>query len=186
MVTRGGVCLAHLCVMVVVLVRLQLGLTVRGVSVYSETSFFSPCCRRVSELVVMARGVLQRRGVEDSRLWLLRGGAATSLSTKCSLLGVSSSSVDQSTVRHIPVPRSSVTSYSEDDIGIPGIRGNEENLTSPWSSSKVENSYVVPKIIKSELAECAGFGGRAKLILAICKLGFEIDLVIQTVSRETG
>ncbi|CAG7867150.1 unnamed protein product [Brassica rapa] len=82
MVTRGGVCLAHLCVMVVVLVRLQLGLTVRGVD-----EFFSPCCRRVSELVVMARGVLQRRGVEDSRLWLLRGGAATSLSTKCSLLG---------------------------------------------------------------------------------------------------
>ncbi|KAG5403934.1 hypothetical protein IGI04_010053 [Brassica rapa subsp. trilocularis] len=173
MVTRGGVCLAHLCVTVVVLVRLQLGLTVRGVfyfllpcelwrSVYSETSFFSPCCRRVSELVVMARGVLQRRGVEDSRLWLLRGGAATSLSTKCSLLGVSSSSVDQSTVRHIPVPRSSVTSYSEDDMGIPGIRGNEENLTSPWSSSKVENIYVVPKIIKSELAECAGLvGGRS-------------------------
>ncbi|KAG2256555.1 hypothetical protein Bca52824_075849 [Brassica carinata] len=78
MVARGGVCLAHLCVMVVVLVRFQLGLTVR------ETSF-SPCCRHVSKLVVMARGVLQRRGVEDSRLWLLRGGAVTSLSTKCSL-----------------------------------------------------------------------------------------------------
>uniref|UniRef100_M4EK19 Uncharacterized protein n=1 Tax=Brassica campestris TaxID=3711 RepID=M4EK19_BRACM len=103
--------------------------------------FFSPCCRRVSELV----------GARGDGSW----SAAT--------------------------PR-----YSEDDMGIPGIRGNEENLTSPWSSSKVENSYVVPKIIKSELAECAGFGGRAKLILAICKLGFEIDLVIQTVYRETG
>ncbi|KAH0932340.1 hypothetical protein HID58_009457 [Brassica napus] len=151
MVTRGGVCLAHLCVTVVVLV------------------LFSPALR-----------ALEIRLLRDDRLWLLRGGAATSLSTKCSLLEVSSSSVDQSTVRHIPVP------YSEDDMGIPGIRGNEENLTSPWSSSKVENSYVVPKIIKSELAECAGFGGRAKLILAICKLGFEIDLVIQTVYRETG
>ncbi|CAN7057289.1 unnamed protein product [Brassica oleracea var. botrytis] len=121
MVARGGVCLAHLCVMVVVLVRFQLGLTVRGESVYSETSF-SPCCRHVSKLVVMARGVLQRRGVEDSRLWLLRGGAVTFLSTKCLLPGVSSSSsVDQSTVRHIPVPHSPVTTYSEDDMGIPGI-----------------------------------------------------------------
>lgn len=31
--------------------------------------------------------------------------------------------------------------------------------------------HLIPKIIESGLAECAGFSGRAKLVLAICKLG---------------
>ncbi|KAF3611712.1 hypothetical protein DY000_02050558 [Brassica cretica] len=33
-----------------------------------------------------------------------------------------------------------LASYSGDDIGTPGIRGNEENLTFLWSSLMVENS----------------------------------------------
>ncbi|KAF3584814.1 hypothetical protein F2Q69_00027308 [Brassica cretica] len=32
-----------------------------------------------------------------------------------------------------------VSCYSRDDTGVPGIRGNEENLTVLWSSSMVEN-----------------------------------------------
>ncbi|KAF3606911.1 hypothetical protein DY000_02046124 [Brassica cretica] len=32
-----------------------------------------------------------------------------------------------------------VSCYSGDDTGVPGIRGNEENLTVLWSSSMVEN-----------------------------------------------
>ena len=35
--------------------------------------------------------------------------------------------------------RSSEASYTRDDMGIPGIQGNDENLTFSWSSSMVEN-----------------------------------------------
>ncbi|WZZ33626.1 hypothetical protein YC2023_017027 [Brassica napus] len=35
--------------------------------------------------------------------------------------------------------RSSEASYTGDDMGIPGIQGNDENLTFSWSSSMVEN-----------------------------------------------
>nr|VDC79654.1 unnamed protein product [Brassica rapa] len=45
-------------------------------SVYSETSFFSPCCRRVLELVVMARGVLQRRATPKT-IWEFPASEAT-------------------------------------------------------------------------------------------------------------
>ncbi|WZZ85627.1 LOW QUALITY PROTEIN: hypothetical protein YC2023_114206 [Brassica napus] len=58
---------------------------------------------------------------------------------------------------------SSRTSYSGDDTGNPGIRGNEENLTFPWVSSKVENGNRFRRISKNGLAECARFSGRAKL-----------------------
>ncbi|KAG2274834.1 hypothetical protein Bca4012_045160 [Brassica carinata] len=37
----------------------------------TQRCVFSPCCRRVLELVMVARGVWSRRGVGDSRLWLL-------------------------------------------------------------------------------------------------------------------
>ncbi|KAL0747369.1 hypothetical protein Bca101_029371 [Brassica carinata] len=59
---------------------------------------------------------------------------------------------------------SSRTSYSGDDTGNPGIRGNEENLTFPWVSSKVENGNRFRRISKNGLAECARFSGRAKLV----------------------
>ncbi|KAH0863537.1 hypothetical protein HID58_080748 [Brassica napus] len=129
MVARGGVCLAHLCVMVVVL---------------SFMASSRRCCDFPLNQMLSSRS-----------LFLFFGGSV----------------------------------YCEaypNDMGIPGIRGNEENLTFPWSPPKVENIYVVPRVIKSGLAECAGFGGRAKIILTIFKLGFEIDLVIQTVSRFSG
>ncbi|WZY91365.1 hypothetical protein YC2023_063694 [Brassica napus] len=62
--------------------------------------------------------------------------------------------------------RSSRSSYSGDDTGTPGIRGNEENLTFPWLSLMVENRnrFLI-------LAECAGFSGWAKLVVVIRRLG---------------
>ncbi|KAL0844691.1 hypothetical protein Bca101_017937 [Brassica carinata] len=59
--------------------------------------------------------------------------------------------------------RSSETSYSGDDLGSPGIRGNEENLTFPRSLSMVENGNRFLRISKIGLVERAGFSGWAKL-----------------------
>ncbi|WZY94733.1 hypothetical protein YC2023_067062 [Brassica napus] len=49
-------------------------------------------------------------------------------------------------------------------MGSLGIRGNKENFTFPWSSSKVENGNRFQRSSKNRLAECAGFSGRAKLL----------------------
>ncbi|KAF2579199.1 hypothetical protein F2Q68_00006545 [Brassica cretica] len=53
--------------------------------------------------------------------------------------------------------------YSGDDLGSPGIRGNEENLTFPLSLSMVENGNRFLRISKIGLVERAGFSGWAKL-----------------------
>ncbi|KAH0943094.1 hypothetical protein HID58_002731 [Brassica napus] len=50
-------------------------------------------------------------------------------------------------------------SYSGDDMGVPGIRGNEENLTVPWSSSLVENNNRVLRILKSGYRNVPGLVG---------------------------
>ncbi|KAF3588126.1 hypothetical protein F2Q69_00031660 [Brassica cretica] len=51
--------------------------------------------------------------------------------------------------------------YSGDNSGNPGIRGNEENLTSQWSFSKVENGYRFVGILKSDRWNVPGLvGGR--------------------------
>ncbi|WZZ08809.1 hypothetical protein YC2023_094730 [Brassica napus] len=60
---------------------------------------------------------------------------------------------------------SSGTSYSGDVKGNPGIRGNEENLTFPRVTLKIENGNRYQRISKSKLAERAGFSGWAKLDL---------------------
>ncbi|KAF2610947.1 hypothetical protein F2Q70_00013527 [Brassica cretica] len=59
--------------------------------------------------------------------------------------------------------RSSETSYSGDDLGSPGIRGNEENLTFPRSLSMVANGNRFLRISKIGLVERAGLSGWAKL-----------------------
>ncbi|WZY72832.1 hypothetical protein YC2023_005072 [Brassica napus] len=44
-------------------------------------------------------------------------------------------------------------------MGVPGIRGNEENLTVPWSSSLVENNNRVLRILKSGYRNVPGLVG---------------------------
>lgn len=54
-----------------------------------------------------------------------------------------------------------IVGYSGDNSGNPGIRGNEKNLTSQWSFSKVENGYQFVGILKSDRWNVPGLvGGR--------------------------
>ncbi|KAF3519680.1 hypothetical protein DY000_02059557 [Brassica cretica] len=46
-------------------------------------------------------------------------------------------------------PCSSGAGYSGGVMGVPGIRGNEVNLTVPWSTLMVENNFRFLKILKS-------------------------------------
>ncbi|KAF2612373.1 hypothetical protein F2Q70_00008427 [Brassica cretica] len=55
--------------------------------------------------------------------------------------------------------RASGTSYSRGNLGSPGIRGNEENLTFPRSLPMVENGDRFLRISKIRLVERAGFSG---------------------------
>ncbi|WZZ82199.1 hypothetical protein YC2023_102771 [Brassica napus] len=53
--------------------------------------------------------------------------------------------------------------YSGNVKGIPGIRGNAENLTFTRVTLMVENGYRYRRISKNILADCVGFSGWAKL-----------------------
>ncbi|KAL0691199.1 hypothetical protein Bca4012_090878 [Brassica carinata] len=80
----------------------------------------------------------------------------TSLGKSFSFLRSSSTS---STVTVIRTKSSSGTSYFGDDTGVPGIRGNEENLTVPWSSLMVENGNRFLKILKTAWRNVLGLVG---------------------------
>ncbi|KAF2605878.1 hypothetical protein F2Q68_00045843 [Brassica cretica] len=57
----------------------------------------------------------------------------------------------------VAIARLCGTSYSGDDMGSSGIRGNKENLTFPWSSSKVENGNRFQRSSKTDYQNVSGF-----------------------------